>query len=95
MPEPHVSLSLMHVGQHSVPLPQPELFTEPLGMVVRQKMALARFVLLAMVAPERLALTRHDPLRFALVRLAPLRFAPRRLARLILHPVQSGGVAGL
>ncbi len=71
-----------------MPLPQPELLGEPSGMVVLQKMALARLVLLANVAPLKLASTRHAPLRLALVKLAPRRSAPRRFAREMLQPVQ-------
>ena len=78
----------MHVGQHSESLPHPELLTVPSGMIVRQNVALARFVVLANVAPVKSALTRHDPLRFATDKVAPRALTPRRLARLMLHPVQ-------
>jgi hypothetical protein len=81
-------------GQHSVPRPHPLLLIEPSAIRVRQKTALARLVLLAIVAPNKSASIRHDPLRLALVRLAPRRLAPRRFARLMLQPVQSGGVVG-
>ena len=77
------------VEQHSVPLWHPESLTQPSGMVVLQKMAFARFVFFAKVAPVKSASIRQAPLRFALVKLAPMNVAPRRFARLRLQPVQS------
>jgi hypothetical protein len=69
--------------------------TEPPGILVRQKMALYRLVLLAKVAPVKSVSTKQAPLRLALVKMVPLRSAPLRLARLRLQPVQSrlGGAA--
>jgi hypothetical protein len=41
MQQPHgQKLPALQVGQHGVRDPQPLLFTEPSGIVVRQKMAL-------------------------------------------------------
>ncbi len=99
---PHVPIAVLqqplghrwpasHVGQHAVPLWQPLLLTEPSGMMVRQKIALYRLVLLAKVASVKSASTRQAPLRLARVKLTPVRSAPPRLARERLQRVQSSG----
>jgi hypothetical protein len=58
-------------------------------MVVLQKMALARFVFLANVAPVKSAPTRQEPLRLALAKFTPRALTPRRLALERLLPVLS------
>lgn len=79
----------VQVEQQAVPLAHLESLVEPSGIEVLQKMALARLVVLAKMAPVKSASIRRAPLRLALVTFAPSRFAPFRLARERLQPVQS------
>ena len=86
-----VAQSWAQMLQQAVPPEQPLLLTLPSGIVVRQNVALARFVLLAMIAPVRLASIRHEPLRLALVRLAPLQVGPAQVGA---ADVAAGAVEG-
>jgi hypothetical protein len=75
-----------HVGQHSVPLAQPELSIDPSGSVVRQKVA--PLVVAASLAPVKSTSTRQAPLRSAPERSASTTIASVRFVLLRLQFTQ-------